>query len=631
MFVVLVVFISQLAFQSLSLINFSKKELVGIDYLNALVGVSQQIENYRSEEMNYLLGDKGAADKLVKAQKETDQAIATMDAVNAQHGDALKSTDKWIELKSEWMQIKQSHVIDAAKSNFSNATMLIENVTGLITHVCDSSNITLDPEIVTYYLGDTYCTKLPVYLEELTFIRDISDKSFKMKSLSVDDHKQLIINENLMNNFNKIAIKDNLDKITIDLEGSPNLMGISTDVVNTLLSETTNLVSMLDSTLLGNPINFTDVIPSSRYSNLINVATELHNETENVLRKALQGRIHKNLNTFYINMAIALFSLLVIGYLFVGMYHSIVKNSRKLMRHAKKMEEGDFHHIIDVGTHDEVARAAIHLNSMRHSFFVIINEINSVLEKLVSGKDFTSRVTVSCEGSFDKLKLNINSMADLLENLIHHVDRLVEFEKLGHVTSGVDALTMESAHLNELLQVSAELIKSSQDSLQPHHGKIGDLLDELRMHKDKQELLRGEIQSFEDIVLQARILASNVAMFAENEKLGETRSEVIQFATEVRTLAQRISNVSHEIQTIENIAAQQSEMNSQLVSAVSECHSTWLDSTKRIAGLIKNMLFEADKQKQTLKKLGHEEKLLQKMANEAGRALPTHNRMDIEK
>lgn len=623
MVLVIVILISQLAFQSVNLIAFSKKELVGVEYLSPLMNVSRSVQQYRNIALNYWLGDKTLQDKLMQAQNETDKAIAEMDKVNQRLGEKLNSADKWNSLKSEWSLIKESHVIDPTKSNFENATMLIANIGQEINRACDSSNITLDPELITYYLGDTYCTKIPDYLEEITITRDIVDKTFKTRSLLFDDRKELIINLDLMDNFNKLAIKSNLNKVTVGLESASVQHVELTSVLNTLVSETTNVVSILDSSVLRENFNINPESISNRFATLIDVTYSLNAKVEDQLKKSIEARIKKSLKTFYINISIAVFTLVIIGYLFLGIYYSIVRNSQIISLNTKKMREGDFRHIIEVGTQDEMAHAAAHLNVMRHSFFVIISGINAVLDKLITRRDLTARVSIECEGSLEKLKININTIAERHETLINHMSQLLKSGHLTDMANIVSELNTELVKVSELTQNAFELINSSQSDLQPYNAEVHEILSEIKsINADEQSLLEGDISSLEDIILQTRILAINVANSAE--KLGDQKDNVMSYATEIRLLAEKIFAVSKAVKTVKQTSEKRISIGSRLIRLVDEHVSISSTLIKKLSGVVKNLLAHYTNQKENVAKIEQTQQQLKNVADEIEQAMPTN-------
>lgn len=98
---------------------------------------------------------------LITVDRELNRELETTGAaLNARRRGQAAPT----RLQSEWEAVKLA--ADPAASERLHLA-LIENVRTLITHVGDSSELTLDPDLDTYYVMDALLLKEPEIIDEL--------------------------------------------------------------------------------------------------------------------------------------------------------------------------------------------------------------------------------------------------------------------------------------------------------------------------------------------------------------------------------------------------------------------------------------------------------------------------------
>src|SRR3989338_5941261 len=148
-------------------IAFAQKEKTGVQYVIPLREVMEDLQQHRGMAAGLLGGDDSFSAKLDAKEKELADNIAKTDAVDAQLGRGLNSTDKWKAVKNRWDVLRGKNRSMTLKESFREHTDLISDVTALMSHVADSSNLTLDPNLDSYYVMDAIITRLPAMSELL--------------------------------------------------------------------------------------------------------------------------------------------------------------------------------------------------------------------------------------------------------------------------------------------------------------------------------------------------------------------------------------------------------------------------------------------------------------------------------
>ncbi|MGQ0595559.1 MAG: methyl-accepting chemotaxis protein [Gammaproteobacteria bacterium] len=153
-------------------IQFADKERLGAEYIAPLLHFQRAVIDYRTG-----IGSPRAVDGTTQAT-EADLAAAVeraaheVAAIDRLNGSALRAADQWEIANRDWTRIK-SGMQDATREERLAATdTLLIRLRKSIQDVADSSNLTLDPEIHTYYLMDTLSQKIPQALQFLGDGRD---------------------------------------------------------------------------------------------------------------------------------------------------------------------------------------------------------------------------------------------------------------------------------------------------------------------------------------------------------------------------------------------------------------------------------------------------------------------------
>lgn len=567
----------QLLTQSLSIMNFSRKELFGIEYINPLIKIMKNVQEYRKLENEYLLGDASVKTTMETTRDNIDYTINAVDAQEEKLGKIINAGKEWDSIKNKWQLIKHDSTANPEQSNLISYSMLITNIQHLIITACDNSNLTFDPDIDSYYSMDTYCTKIPSFSEEAASTRDIGFRALSKKTLPNDDQQKLVVDKTLMNQFNKVGIKGNLDKV---LQVRPSLASKFDPLIQALTLDSANLARELDSSLIMNNFNIMPKDFSEKYTTLINLTYKLYTQTGLALQEMVQERVNKILKSINRNTAISVISLLILAYLFVGIYLSILNSVKNLVDGSEKLAEGDLNTDVELETKDELVQVASSFNTMRNTLSLVINEVIHILDNLSKG-DLTEKNTNYYLGRFGDLKNYLNLTVEGLEKLIRNIK--ISTETTGYaareISSGNTDLAkrteQQGAFLEEtaasIEEVTATVKQNAENAKQANQlaqtasdvavkgGTIvGEVIVTMNDINESSSKVADIITVIDHIAFQTNILALNAAV--EAARAGEQGRGFAVVAAEVRNLAQRTSTAAQEIKaliskSVENVAS----------------------------------------------------------------------------
>ncbi|HXH81520.1 MAG TPA: hypothetical protein VNN07_01175, partial [Candidatus Tectomicrobia bacterium] len=128
----------------------ARQELRGVEYLTALRGVLEPLAE--ADARSAIVGhrdDGGALAERLRA------AAAAVDEADRRFGRHLETTDLW--------NVLRPRVVHEAVS----PRMLISETSALVSHVGDTSRLTLDPQLESFYLIDAVVERLPTLARHL--------------------------------------------------------------------------------------------------------------------------------------------------------------------------------------------------------------------------------------------------------------------------------------------------------------------------------------------------------------------------------------------------------------------------------------------------------------------------------
>ncbi len=319
-------------------VDFAKQELSGNQYLRPLTKL-----------WKYTLKGKVAVQDLSSDFKhsEIERSLEALTSIDQRLGTKLQTTENFNKLKS---LIQTLNKIDNSQNTFIYQQIITE-IKDLKSKVGDTSNLILDPDLDSYYLMDTTLLRVPDLQEILTEIKLIGLKTnIEINSSYLSRLNQLsellrlqskTLDRNLNTAFNNNSSGNLSPKLKSDLaELLQNFKQISSDLVQTSPDAPQFSVNTL--TLVQNT-----------NEKVFEFAEKSLDELDVLLNQRIDGFVQKQLLISLFVVSI----LLLVAYLFMGFYQSVMQTVRLLDRAAKRMTNGNAGTLetIRLNTKDELA------------------------------------------------------------------------------------------------------------------------------------------------------------------------------------------------------------------------------------------------------------------------------------
>lgn len=520
--------------QSLVSIKFTQKELIGIEYIVPLRQLIQHFPEHRGMSNAYLSGNESFKAKILTKRTQLADDIELIDEIDQRIGKQLRTSSQWNTIKTKWLRLESETFSQSAKDVFSKHTELISDVLNLFKHSSDTSNLTLDPELDSYYIKEAIVNILPQVIENLGQARGMaSGLAEKQKISRKESIKLSSLISTVQKNIN--AFKRGMHVLK---QSNPKLSTKIEAQVNQTISESENyLIFLIDEILNTNNITVDSSSIFSEGTKTIQVNLNILDTLIPKLTNLLEQRIQNMSNKIVLLLIIVTSITLLAIYLFSGFFQSFSLAITKLKTAADAMASGDITSRISLDNKDELSELAHSFNSMSEQFSDVIKQLdNSILILAASSEELSITSKKTSEGVHHQQE-QIGQVASAMTEMASTVKKVAS-------NASETASATQEAHSTALKGQSQ--VKSTTKVIATLSDEIDQATLVVQELADDSEKIGSVLGVIQGIAEQTNLLALNAAI--EAARAGENGRGFAVVADEVRTLASRTHESTEEIQ-----------------------------------------------------------------------------------
>ncbi|HVQ96911.1 MAG TPA: EAL domain-containing protein [Mycobacteriales bacterium] len=334
-------------------IAFSAKERHGVAYLQPLIALVEHMVAARHQAVGTPGTGQGRLDPQLTADLDAD--LANLAAVDLQFGAELGVTADWRAARGRLLGALAR--VGSADSRYPAFNTAVDALLELVVRVGDTSNLTLDPDLDTYYLMDTLQFRLPVLL-------DVAGRSIDRAALAAGfgqpDHTVLI----------ELGLANGVLTSTLaSIDRAIRTVGANTQDPWVREATQVGFSQLAGATLaVGNRLSaavatgsLTEV-PFGTADETRAAAVRFATITGAALDHLLRARIDRFASRArQVEVGTGAAVLLAL-YLFVGFYLSLSRPIRRIVATLHAVGEGDLSVRVSVDTQDELSYVAAALN-----------------------------------------------------------------------------------------------------------------------------------------------------------------------------------------------------------------------------------------------------------------------------
>jgi twitching motility protein PilJ len=601
-------------------IEFSTLERKGNEYQRPLEAILQGVVDHQMAVIGHSEG-KNVDAQLASSAETVRKGFEQLAEADSAYGVDLQFTDEGLKkrgranknvssLKSNWAKLLQevnklpaSSVVPA--DLLKGYEELVADVRSMITHMGDTSNLILDPDLDSYYMMDVTLLALPQTQDRLGKIATLVNELSKKSELSQDDRIALSVSASSLED-------DDIKRVTGSLETSfnedPNFYNVNPTLkrVKPILSQyvTANMavVAWLKDRAREKTVKWSEFEPL--YQKARAQSFDLWNVAVEELNAFLDTRVSYYENQRLLALLGSAIALLLACVLSYFVFRSITGPVSHLVNVMKQIAQGESNVRANITTTDEVGTMARQFDLMVEQREALNTNIqrenetlnNSIIEMLqavggLAQKDLTIKapVTEDITGplgdalnylTFETVKV-LNKVVQIAGD-VSNVSKQVKTQSDNVIGIAADERREVEQSATELSEASVAMLEIAKLALSCNQAAS----KAIQNTEKAQETVLGTIQGITSIRDTIRETEKRI------KRLGERSQEIGSVVTIINSIAERTHILALNASMHAASAGEAGRGFAVVANEVQKLAENAREATQQISGLVNNIQVE---------------------------------------
>jgi len=567
-----------LAATTMETVAFSAKERLGVEYARALMPLLDAAQNRRRA------ATAGASD-LDQAQQRVAQSWAALAAIHERLHGQLEVSSAWGKLVELEKALAAQPIKQDPVSTFRAHTELLDAAFVLLNDVSDSSNLTLDPEVTTFYLMDAAMFRQPQLVEMLGKLRGTGNAVLRAGVILPKQRDDIVTALSFAR-----ALQADLEK-AIARAGAQD-PAVKTEVaLDQAVASSAAFLQAAESKLLGETLGS----DAGAYVAQANEAIKSHYATLDRIFTALDVRLQARVTdlnrVLAIRLGLSALGIVLAIYLLVSFYKVTQGGISEISRQLQQISEGNLTLDPRPWGRDEVAKLMTTLSETIQSLRRIVGQVRAGAHEIHTASGEVAAASMDLSHRTEQTAAQLQRTSAAMSQIGATVRQTAE------TASGASSIVTRNAEVAERGGEVVKQVVSTMEGIKGSSGRIAEI-----------------IGTIDGIAFQTNILALNAAV--EAARAGDAGRGFAVVASEVRALAQRSGAAAREIKTLIGGSVDQVEAGSQVVGQAGRTMMEVVTNAERIRELMGEISVAAQEQNGGLGEVGQSVEQLDAMTQQ---------------
>ena len=547
-------------------IDFSAKEQLGLEYARPLLVLIEANQNRRRAAT-------AKADDLAAADKRVQDAFKEVEAMQRRFGGPFRTEDAYKQLLEGHRDVGAKLVRDSAGETFAAHTAVVRAAIALLADVADGSNLTLDPDLDSFYLMNAALFQQTELMENLGQLRGTGNAVLRAGQRAPVQHEALI--SQLA--FAKVHQADFEKAVGRFLEADPSLKSVLD--MAPAVAASREFIQLVSQSLLGEALSGEADAFLAKGNNAVALHFQSNKKILDALGRALELRVSKLRNTLRMQLGLATVGVALAVYLLIAFYRVTQGGLAEVARHLNELASGNLTTHPKPWGRDEAA--------------ALMNTVASTIQSL---RQIVSQVRKGA----GEIELASQEVASAAMNLSNRTEEAAA--RLHKATVAMDQIAATVQRSADTAHGAAEIVTTNADVAERGGRVVNEAVESMGGIRASSNRIADIIGVIDGIAFQTNILALNAAV--EAARAGEQGRGFAVVASEVRSLSQRTATAAREVKTLISTSVEQVESGSSVVTQAGSNMQEILGNAGRISSLIEEISGMAASQKGELAEVG---------------------------
>ncbi|MEE2733655.1 MAG: methyl-accepting chemotaxis protein [Pseudomonadota bacterium] len=327
---------------------FSAKELYGTEFYQPSFELIKSAQLHRGNGIQVAKGVEAARGPMLEAAGKFEAALSTLKALEQKYRDDVKLGDRLANIERTWQSVKSSLNTLAPAEGFAAHTRMIEDILVYIEFYSDQSNLTLDPEVDSFYLMQLMSFTLPRAIEYSARMRGAAAASVADGRAPDAALRNLIA-------LKPIAVDKVRDALRSAQKASDSIGGALSGDIATMQAASDRFASHVQQIIDSERSDLDSRELFAQGTNLVSAGYTLQQNTVPHLQRLLQARIDSMQSEQNRTLAEMIIAFVVALGLTVLVIRNLLRGLNAANEHMANIQHGQLEGQIAVQGTDEIA------------------------------------------------------------------------------------------------------------------------------------------------------------------------------------------------------------------------------------------------------------------------------------